>query len=80
MGGGKKRSLCFSEKFLPTCLRKVFFTDRLGELEASVGNVSEVTVAELMGINTTADGERQSPVQQEGYHGEGVSQLPLATH
>lgn len=37
------------------------------ELPASVGNVSEITVAGLMGVNTVADGERPRPAQQMGY-------------
>lgn len=37
------------------------------ELPASVGNVSEITVAGPMGVNTVADGERPRPVQQMGY-------------
>lgn len=37
------------------------------ELPASVGNVSEITVARLMGVNTVADGERLRPAQQKGY-------------
>ena len=37
------------------------------ELPASVGNVSEITVAGLMGVNTVADGERPRPAQQKGY-------------
>lgn len=38
----------------------------------SVGNVSEITVAGLMGVNTVADGERLRPAQQKGvqYRGE----------
>lgn len=36
------------------------------ELAGSVGNVSEITVAGLMGVNTVADGERPRPVQQRG--------------
>lgn len=36
------------------------------ELPASVGNVPEITVAGLMGVNTVADGERPRPAQQKG--------------
>ena len=37
------------------------------ELPASVGNVSDITVAGLMGVNTVADGERLRPAQQKEY-------------
>lgn len=37
------------------------------ELPASVGNVPEITVAGLMGVNTVADGKQLGPAQQEGY-------------
>lgn len=37
------------------------------ELPASVGNVSEITVAGLIGVNTVADGKQPRPVQQKGY-------------
>lgn len=44
------------------------------ELPASVGNVSEITVVGLMGVNTVADG-----VQYKGGWGGGVSWLLLST-
>lgn len=49
------------------------------ELPASVGNVSEITVARLMGVNTVADGERLRPAQQKGYSTGEKSWLLLAT-
>lgn len=49
------------------------------ELPASVGNLSEITVAGLMGVNTVADGKQLGPAQQEGYRtGENLG-LFLAT-
>lgn len=44
----------------------------------SVGNVSEITVAGLMGVNTVADGERPRPSQQKGVQCRGKSWLLLA--
>lgn len=51
------------ESFLVRLIRRL----KRPEQPASVGNVSEITVAGLMGVNTVADGERPRPVQQKGY-------------
>lgn len=51
------------------------------ELPVSVGNVSEITVAGLMGVNTVADGERPRPAQQKGvqYRGKILAALLWCT-
>lgn len=70
--------ICFPKCFqMPGRLKELWSSPGL---PAFVGNVSEITVAGLMGVNTVADGEQPRPAQQKGYSIGGKNLGQLAFH
>lgn len=67
----------------PDCIETIDQSGSESELEpraeqpGSAGNVSEITVVGLVGVNTVADGEQPRPAQQKGYSAGGEKNLWL---